>query len=267
MGAATGARLVRDGAVVLTPLDGRSQATRDRARAAGLTPATLDQLGRADLVISIVPPGEATAVAASVAPILAASAVKPAYVDFNAINPTTSLQAIVEALAASGCEVIDGAIIGGPPGPTGPGPAYYVSGDPSGRAQALAPSLRVKTIDGPLGAASALKMVYAGISKGLIGLGAAMYLAAAREGAGDGLRRQMEEDSGAVLDRLSVGVPGMYAKAYRWVDEMNEIADFLGPANPAAAVFHGLADFYAQMAADHDGDQRLSKTIDQALAK
>jgi 3-hydroxyisobutyrate dehydrogenase-like beta-hydroxyacid dehydrogenase len=265
MGAATGARLVQGGFEVLTPLDGRSAETRRRAEAAGLVPASLGDLARADLILTIVPPGEAIGVATALAPILAASSAKPAYIDFNAVNPATTLKAVAEALAQTGCDVIDGSIIGGPPGPTGPGPAYYVSGDPNGRAQILAPALRVKGMEGPLGAASSLKMVYAGISKGLIGLGAAMYLAAARDGAASTLRSQMEEDGGAVLGRLTGGVPGMYAKAYRWIDEMHEIADYLGADNPAATIFRGMADLYVQMAADHDGERALSAMIDEAL--
>jgi 3-hydroxyisobutyrate dehydrogenase-like beta-hydroxyacid dehydrogenase len=265
MGAGTGARLVQSGLEVLTPLAGRSAATLERARAAGLIPASLDDLAGADLIISIVPPGEAVSVAAAMAPVLAAAARKPAYIDFNAINPQTTLKRVAEALADTGCQVIDGGIIGGPPGATDPGPAYYVSGDPDGRAQLLVPHLRVKTIDGPLGAASSLKLVYAGISKGLIGLGTAMFLAAARDGAAESLRSQMAEDGGQVIGRLTPGVPSMYAKAYRWVDEMHEIAEFLGPDNPAATIFNGMADLYAQMAADHEGSQALSRILDAAL--
>jgi 3-hydroxyisobutyrate dehydrogenase-like beta-hydroxyacid dehydrogenase len=63
MGSAISARLVEHGARVLTSLDGRSPSTVDRARAAGLEDVSPETIATADLILSIVPPGEAVALA------------------------------------------------------------------------------------------------------------------------------------------------------------------------------------------------------------
>ncbi|WP_253713756.1 hypothetical protein [Bradyrhizobium sp. WD16] len=51
--------------------------------------------------------------------------------------------------------------------------------------------LDVRVIDGPVGAASALKLSYAGITKGLVAIAATMVLAAERAGAGPALRAEL----------------------------------------------------------------------------
>jgi hypothetical protein len=135
-----------------------------------------------DLILSIVPPDAAIGLAQMLAPVLRQSPTKPAFIDFNAINPAT-MQDVSAALSGTGCDVLDGAIIGLPPQQGRDGPTFYISGDPDGRADVLASfGLKLRQIDGPVGAASALKMVYAGINKGLVALGTAMFLASERAG-------------------------------------------------------------------------------------
>lgn len=252
MGAATGKRLALAGARVLTDLEGRSAATQARAEAAGMIAAPLSDLAAADLVLSIVPPDQALTAAQRLAPALAASKTKPAYVDFNAVSPATA-RAVAAIVAPTGAVAVDGGIIGGPPAPSGRSPAYYVSGDPDRRTDALeALSLRLKRIEGGIGAASALKMSYAGITKGMTGLGAAMMLAATYNGAADSLREEMSESQAEVLKRYGASIPDMYPKAYRFVGEMNEIADYLGPDDPAAALYRAMGQVFQRFADDQD---------------
>lgn len=265
MGSAVGRCLVAGGAHVLTVLEGRSERTAARAREAGMTPVALSEITRADLILSIVPPAEAQALAASLAPVLTASPAKPAFVDCNAINPAT-MEKVAAALKGSGCPVIDGSIIGAPPKPGSTATTFYASGDRDGRTQVLADlGLKLRRIDGPVGAASALKMVYAGINKGAIALGTAMLLAAAGNGCAQGLRRELGESRPEVLARLTSGIPDMYPKAYRWIAEMREIADFLGPDDPVAGLFEAAASVFARMAEDRRGDGKLAAILDQAL--
>ena len=70
MGAAVGARLVEHGAEVWTVLAGRSTASAVRAKAAGMLGVDARQIGAADIVLSIVPPGDALALARSLSPVL-----------------------------------------------------------------------------------------------------------------------------------------------------------------------------------------------------
>ena len=77
-------------------------------------------------------------------------------------------------------------------------------------------------------------MSYAGIVKGLAGIGSAMVVAATRAGAADALRDELALSQPAILARLEVALPDMLPKAYRWVAEMREISGFLGPDHPAS---------------------------------
>ncbi len=114
MGAGVGQRLSSHGVRVLTSLTGRGEATAARARDAGMIAATDEEISAADFVLSILPPGDALALAQRFAPALAASNAKPVYVDCNAINPAT-LEHVAAAIAPTGCPFVDVGIIGPPP--------------------------------------------------------------------------------------------------------------------------------------------------------
>ena len=115
--------------------------------------------------------------------------------------------------------------------------------------------LVIRVMDGPIGAASAMKMSYAGITKGLTALGAMMMLAATRGGVAEGLRAELERSQPALLPWLQRSVPAMYSKAYRYVGEMEEIADYVGEDASAQEMFDAFADFYTRLAADFEGKQ------------
>jgi NAD(P)-dependent dehydrogenase (short-subunit alcohol dehydrogenase family) len=265
MGSAVARRLVDNGARVITLIEGRSAATLARAEAAGMEAVKLADIAAADLILSIVPPATAKAVAAQFVEVLSATAHKPAYVDCNAISPKTMLE-VVAILQPTGCEVIDGAIIGGPPTADSAGPVFYISADPNLRTEPLTLlGLKVRRIDGEIGAASALKMVYGGINKGMIGLAAAMLHAAAENDAGEGIRTVMAANMPEIQTRLRRSIPDMYPKAYRWVAEMQEIASFLGPDNPASQVFMGMAEVFAGFAADAEGNQEMIREVNGVL--
>jgi 3-hydroxyisobutyrate dehydrogenase-like beta-hydroxyacid dehydrogenase len=258
MGSAVGRRLVSHGAVVPTSLDGRSAATLRRAEAAGMVAATAAQIAEADLILSIVPPAEALGTALRLAPFLAARHKTPVFIDCNAVSPAT-MHEVAEAFAGSGAAVLDGCIIGAPPVDGGRGPSFYVSGDAAHRCAVLADyGLDLRRIEGPVGAASALKMSYAGITKGLTALGAAMLLAARRNGCAEALRSELAESQPQLLARFEKALPDMVPKAYRWVAEMHEIAAFMGPDDPAAGIYAAAAGLYARIAADAAGEGRLT---------
>jgi 3-hydroxyisobutyrate dehydrogenase-like beta-hydroxyacid dehydrogenase len=136
MGSAISVRLVAHGARVLTSLDGRSAATVERARAARMEDVPPETITTADLILSIVPPGKAVALAKGLVPRLSESRHKPAFIDCNALSPKTKTE-VANTLAETGCEVINGAIIGAPPQPGEKGPRFYVSGEQSRRASVL----------------------------------------------------------------------------------------------------------------------------------
>lgn len=267
MGAGIGLHLAEGGATVLTNLDGRGEHSRRRAAEAGMRDVPLDEIARADIVLSIVPPGAALALAERLAPALAGSAEKPVFVDANAVSPDT-VGRVRAALEGTGCAVVDACIIGAPPKPRGRSPAFYVSGDPDRLTAPLGRhGLDLKIMDAPFGAASGLKLVYAMCTKGVTALAAAMLLGAERNGAGPALRAELERSQPELLERFGKAMPDMLPKAYRWVAEMREVAAFLGPDDPAAMMFEGAARVYERLAADREGSGALGRTLLGAVGR
>jgi 3-hydroxyisobutyrate dehydrogenase-like beta-hydroxyacid dehydrogenase len=265
MGSAVAARLTAHGARVITSLDGRSARSADRAVAAGMTAVSDDELAGAQLILSIVPPGEAEALARRLLPGVEAAARKPLFIDANALNPTTK-RSIAALFEPTGARMIDGSIIGPPPALGRPGTTLYLSGPTAPEAAWLGDfGLDVRILAGAVGAAAALKMCFAGINKGMVGLATAMLLAAERSGAGEALRAQLGESMPQMLERFRGQIPDMFPKAYRWVSEMREISSFLDEDPAAAAIFEGMAQLYQRMAADVAGDREEAATLERAL--
>src|ERR1700747_3410322 len=118
MGGAVGKRLVDNGITVLTSLDGRSEETRTRAKAAGMTSAKDDDIAPADFILSILPPGDALSLAQRFVPALTTSNAKPVYVDCNAINPKT-VDRVRAGIAPTEGPFVDGGNLGERPQPRG----------------------------------------------------------------------------------------------------------------------------------------------------
>ncbi|GGD81521.1 NAD(P)-dependent oxidoreductase [Caballeronia grimmiae] len=254
MGSAVGKLLSASGTRVLTTLEGRSAASAARAREAGMEDATLDELAASDFILSIVPPAVALDTAERLAPALTRAANKAVYIDCNAISPQT-VATIAQTVDATGAAFVDGGIIGMPSSPK-----FYFSGPHAPLASALGDAgLAVRLLDGPVGAASALKMSYAGITKGLTALGSAMSLAAMRNGAGQALLDELAESQPEISAWLASNVPRMPPKAYRWVAEMEEIAAFIGDGFAEHRIYEGAAGLYARLATDKTATDALSR--------
>ncbi|MDB5689692.1 MAG: Phosphogluconate dehydrogenase, NAD-binding, putative-like protein [Sphingomonas bacterium] len=267
MGSAVGARLVARGATVLTSLAGRGAASAERAGSAGMIDVGDADLARADLILSILPPAEAAGLAQRLLPHFAADGPRPLYIDANALSPE-SKRGIADMLAGAGVAMVDGGIVGPPPRDGGREPTIYLSGPDAERGRMLADlGLRIAVLDGPVGAAAALKMCYAAMNKGVVALAVGALLAAERAGAGDALAEEMAASMPDLLARFRRQVPDMYPKAYRWVAEMHEIAAFLGEDAGAAAMFDGAADLFDRIAADMAGDRRDIAALDRILAR
>lgn len=263
MGAGIARRLTQNGVAVVTSLAGRSQASANRAAAAGMQPTDAQGVAGADIILSVLPPSEAMALAESLAPYLAKAARKPLYADCNAISPELARR-IGEVIAATGCGFVDGGIIGGPPRPDGYTPKLYAAGPDAARLALLERhGLQVPVLDGPLGAASALKMSYAGITKGFTAMATAMILGATRAGAASALHAELMDSQPVLLPWLDRYLRMMPDKAYRFVGEMEEIAEFLGKERGESRIYEGAAALYTRIAADHAG---AGKEVAELLA-
>ena len=267
MGAAVGKRLVDNGLKVLTSLKGRSAETVARAKSAGMQAASDEEIAATDFILSILPPGDAVASAQRFAPALTASNTKPIYVDCNAISPKT-VERLVAALAPTGAPYVDVGIIGGPPKPGDAGPRFYASGKEAPRFATLKQyGLDVRVLEGELTAASALKMSYAGMTKGTQAINAVMLLAATREGTADALLAELQKSQPQMLAWLKSYLGTMPPKAYRWVAEMHEIADFVGDDPSGHELYVGAAHFYEQFARDFETDKEADAALKKFFAK
>src|SRR5947208_1368825 len=119
---------------------------------------------------------------------------------------------------------------------------------PQSRARAAAAGMQhvddQRLVDEAVGAASALKLSYAGITKGLVAIASAMILAADRAGAGPALKVELAASQPQLLARFAKTLPDMYPKAYRWVEEMHAISEFIGEEFPEALIYKGAAGLY-----------------------
>ena len=267
MGSGVGQRLSEHKVKVLTSLAGRSAASAKRARAAGMTAVADAQLTESDFLLSIVPPGDALGLAKRLSGVLTAANKKPVYVECNAVSPRTLLE-IAAVVGSTGCPFVGAGIIGPPPKPGTTDTRFYAAGPSAGLFAKLNEfGLIVRVLDGPLTAASALKMSYAGITKGFTALGAAMMLAASRGGSAEALKAELAESRPDLLGYLTRQVPAMYQKAYRWVAELEEIAEFVGEDHPEHAMLDAAARLYERIAKDVEGDKKEVGAMDRFLAK
>ncbi len=256
MGSVVAHRLTDHGLEVRTILANRSAATIARAKAAGMIDATDEEIAACDIILSIVPPGEAIGLAQKLAPAMRAANKKPIFVDCNAVAPDTVAE-IAAIVRDAGATFVDGGIIGPPPEPDSKNTRIYLAGEDASRVTVLEQfGLSMPVQPGPIGAASAMKMSYAGITKGFTALGAAMMLAATRAGTADALIAEMRISQPALFGWLTRQMPKMPSKAYRWVAEMEEIAEFVGE-DPAGQQFYlAAAHLYERIAADLEGTKQ-----------
>ena len=163
MGAAVGGCLVSVGHEVLWDPAGRSRATTGRALGAGLTGVSFDRLvAKSSVILSICPPHAALDVARQVA----AAGYTGLYVDANAISVATAEQ-VSAVVTAAGATYVDGGIIGQPPEVAGH-TRLYLSGPHAIKVRPLfnRSPLDARIAEGPLYAASSVKMAYAAWTKG-----------------------------------------------------------------------------------------------------
>jgi hypothetical protein len=205
MGAAVGRMIDAD---VVWCSEGRSDATR--ARAEGFRDVSWDELLQADVLLSIVPPHAALDVAR------AAEGFKGIYIDANAISPMRARE-----IAAIHPRYVDGAIVGGPDDPQ-----LYLS-------EAVLPNAQVASDP------SALKMCFAAWSKG----SAAMLLAIERVARHYGVWDELPWDD-ELRERVARAHRSAEKKGWRWIGEMEEIADTFAGAGAPDGFHRAAAEVY-----------------------
>lgn len=252
MGHSVGALLKRHGARVVSALDGRSQRTMDLAKGAGIEPmeSDVEMIETADLLLSIVAPAGAAALADRLAEAISAAKRDIVYVDCNAVAPDTAVR-IGAVIERAGGQFVDAGIVGPPPRHDSRATRFYASGLKAGSVARLNDfGLDIQVIGDRVGDASALKMCYAALNKGTIALMTGISVMAERLGVEASFDQELQLSQEAVRQRMHRQVPGMVPKAHRWIGEMEEIAKTFDAANLTPAVFEGIADIY-RLVAEH----------------
>jgi 3-hydroxyisobutyrate dehydrogenase-like beta-hydroxyacid dehydrogenase len=251
MGAAIGAQLVAAGHRVHWCSAGRSERTTARAREAGLhtVGSVAEMLAGSEVVFSICPP----AAAAQLAGRIAAHRFDGLFVEANAIDPTR-MRTIDELVRSAGATVVDGAIIGPPPG--GDRRArVYLSGPPDAvdavHRLLSGSQAEPRRIDDRIGSASALKMAYGSFQKISRALAAVSHALADEFGVTEQLTAEaVNLGRNALADRDAVA--GVAPRAWRWEPEMREVAEALRAVGLPAELAVAGAEVFERWTPDKD---------------
>ena len=261
MGSGVGASARAAGARVLWASEGRGAATRKRAEADGLEDVgTLARLAReAQVILSVCPPASAVDVAKAVAAVKFTGT----FVDGNAIAPATTRK-VGEVITAAGATFIDGGIIGPPPRKPGV-TRLYLSGAGAADVAAMLNGglLEAIALPGPIGAASAIKMAYAGWNKTQQALLMAVRAYAMREGVDEALLREWSISQPELPKKSESAVGGTARKAWRFVGEMEELAAAFDAAGIPGEFHEAGAEVYRRLAPWKDAP--TAPSIDEAL--
>ena len=245
MGNAVGKMLIDHGLHVIAALNERSPRTRQLATQAGIEDVgTIAQLvQKAQIILSILVPAQAVVAAQAVATALRLHQGDLLYVDCNAIAPATVAE-IATLINAAGGRFADAGIIGPPPR-NFDGTRIYASGDQAVELVGLRDyGLNIIDLGGDVGRASAFKMCYAALTKGTTALQTQLLTAAAAYGISAELAAEFTASQPQALTQMQRGLPGMAAKAHRWVGEMEEIAKTFAALGLTPDIFIGAAEIY-----------------------
>jgi len=253
MGAAIGAALRARGHDVLWASRGRSGATAERAEQAGLVDADdVHELCRlCDVLISVCPPHAAVDVARS------AAGFAGIYVDANAVSPETSRE-----IASFIDRFADGGIIGPPPREPGMTRLYLAGADARQIADLFSGTIvDARVLSDEPGAASALKMSYASWTKGSSALLLAARALAQAEGVEEALLEEWRLSLPDLTERSVSASRSALRKGWRWVGEMNEIADAYASTGLPDGFHRAAAEIYRRASVEPDGEAPMERVL------
>ena len=263
MGSNVGRALSENGFEVITSLESRSDRTKELAQIAGIEDAGSmeEMVERSDIVLSILVPEAAVGVAREVAEIISDTGKPLPFADCNPVAPATAHE-MAEIIDSAGGKYIDAGIIGGPPGRGAP-PRFYASGPHEAiLAQLDGRGISVPTMGGDVGRASAIKMCFASLSKGTASLHASALIAAENLGILDEFINELDSSQQRVLSGMQ-GVNSLGAKAFRWIEEMEQIAATFAAAGATPLMHKGAADMFRLVASSPIGHER-PETLDSS---
>ena len=235
--------------------EGRGESTVQRASSVPSLDTLEELTDSAETIISVCPPSAALEVALNIFD----KGFKGIYVDANAISPLESRK-ISELFGAA---FVDGGIIG-PPAKEAGTTRIYLSGMRSrevvdlfeeGPLEAIA--LSESSDPEEITAASALKMAYAGFSKGSSALLLAVNAFARKSGVLEALHKEWEISAPGLVRRSQNTAVSISRKAWRFGAEMDFISESFDEKNlppefhqGASALYRALEEFKDQPPAE-----------------
>ena len=270
MGSAIGRVLAEGGSRVVTTTVGRSERTHRLAEGLELLPNLSNVVAASEIVLSVVPPGEARSVADAIAGAAGETGSRPLVADLNAVSPATAVDAAAR-LAGAGLEAVDGSISGPPPHRAGT-TVVYLSGRAAARVAALpAPGLELRVVGPSIGTASAIKMSTASFYKGQVGLLTQALRAAHANGVLEDVLDDLRRAYPELVGDASRIVQSAVAKSGRYVAEMEEIAETQAAAGLTSDLFAAYARIYAGLSASEAAsrapeDANPAAALDEVLA-
>jgi 3-hydroxyisobutyrate dehydrogenase-like beta-hydroxyacid dehydrogenase len=253
MGAALGAVLREKGESVLWASSGRSSATAERAADGRLDDVgTVEEVARrSDVVLAVCPPAAAVDVARSV------RSFGGVYVDANAVSPATA-----RTIAGLVGRYVDGGIVGPPPLERGVTRLYLSGGEAPRVADLFAgTAVDARVVSADIAAASAVKMTYAGWTKGTAALLLAIRAVARAEGIEQTLLDEWEMSLPELPRQSTSAARSAVTKGWRWVGEMEEIADTFAAAGLPDGFHRAAAEIYRRSPHAPDAEPSLEGVL------
>jgi 3-hydroxyisobutyrate dehydrogenase-like beta-hydroxyacid dehydrogenase len=250
MGSQVGRLLREAGNDVVTMAGGRSERSRRRAEEAGLRDLpSLDAIAAsAELIICVVPSLSAEPLARSVASAVAQAGTRPTYLDLNSIGPETARR-IGGTIETAGGRFVDGSITGNASALPDRATVYLSGAGAADLAEWIDPPLRTEIVGPYPGQASAFKVLYAGLTKGLAALGVELLAGAERLGLYDMLMKKHGESLPSVVKFFRTSLPGYPERAKRRAEEMVELAEAFEELGLTANMAHAAQVTLEQLAA------------------
>ena len=129
----------------------------------------------------------------------------------------------------------------------------------------------VRAMGGPIGRASVIKMCYAALTKGSSALYVALLTAAEALGISTELGAELASSQPEIYKRMDSQLPGLPAKAPRWIAEMEEIAATFDKVGVTPDFHTGAAEVYRLLgetpfAGETPETMDRSRTLTQTIA-
>jgi 3-hydroxyisobutyrate dehydrogenase-like beta-hydroxyacid dehydrogenase len=212
---------------------------------------------RADVIISVCPPGAA----AEVADAVSSAGFDGIYVDVNAISPATA-----RSIGEQFRRFVDGGVVG-PPVRSAGSTRLYLSGEHADDVAGLWADtpLGTRVVEGGAGAASAVKVCFAAWTKGTAALLLAIRALAVAEGVEDALLAEWAISMPDLAEQSERAALGNAPKAWRFAGELDEIAATFAADGLPDGFGRAAADVYERLAGFKDTNGTTLHAVIQAI--